>query len=353
MEKYFKLTNKSCCHNKFQFVEGLNIDIVPFTNYGDCLPGGIYFTAARYIQMWINYNDDEMYYIWEVEIPEDARVYRQAYKLKADKIILSNKKTLYDFFSDNLQIAFINLQENSYILTFIKPQTYSLCLQAVKINGNALRYVKEQAFELQTPNGCNTIWYEEICVEAIKQTAYAIQYVKTDIYGYHSICLIAVKINGLVLLFIKNPTPEICLAAVQQDGRSLEYVKEQTPEMCMTAVRRNGLALQYVKEKTAELCLAAVQNNGYAMRYVLYQTPEVCLAAVRNNGYAIQYIEEKTDELCLEAVKQNGFALAHITNQTSEICLAAVRQNGLAFQFVKNMTNEILMVARNDKRYYE
>ena len=43
------------------------------------------------------------------------------------------------------------------------------------------------------------------------------------------ICLAAVKQNGYALRFVKEQTPEICLAAVEEDSGALQYVKEQTP----------------------------------------------------------------------------------------------------------------------------
>ena len=42
-------------------------------------------------------------------------------------------------------------------------------------------------------------------------------------------CLQAVKQNGYALQWVKEQTPEICLEAVKQYGQALEYVKEQTP----------------------------------------------------------------------------------------------------------------------------
>jgi hypothetical protein len=48
-------------------------------------------------------------------------------------------------------------------LIHVKDQTERICLEAVKENGNALRYVKEQT--------------EEICLEAIRQNLTAIEYV--------------------------------------------------------------------------------------------------------------------------------------------------------------------------------
>ncbi|EGT3944791.1 TPA: DUF4116 domain-containing protein [Clostridioides difficile] len=41
----------------------------------------------------------------------------------------------------------------------------------------------------------------------------------------------AVKQNGLALEFVKEQTEEICLIAVRQNGLALEFVKEQTQEV--------------------------------------------------------------------------------------------------------------------------
>jgi len=50
----------------------------------------------------------------------------------------------------------------------------------------------------------------------------------------------AVKQDGYALKYVKEQTPEICLAAVKQDGHALRYVKEQTPEICLAAVKQYG-----------------------------------------------------------------------------------------------------------------
>ena len=63
-------------------------------------------------------------------------------------------------------------------------------------------------------------------------------------------CLEAVKDNGFALRFVINQTPEICLEAVKQDGLALEYVKEQTHEMCLEAVKQKGRAFRFVKNQT-------------------------------------------------------------------------------------------------------
>ena len=65
-------------------------------------------------------------------------------------------------------------------------------------------------------------------------------------------CLEAVKENGFALKWVKNQTPDICLEAVKQNGFALRFVINQTHEMCLEAVKRDGYAIEYVKEQTPE-----------------------------------------------------------------------------------------------------
>ena len=256
-EKVFvKLTNQLENHNGYQFQTGLNIDSIPFNPSGECQPGGIYFCLLEKIHIWLNYNDDQMIYARVVTIPDDALVWVEREKFKADRIILSERQKIVD-------------------LEQWKDPVF--CLEAVKQDGLALQYVLEQ-----TP---------ELCLEAVKQHSWALQYVKEQ-------------------------TPQLCLEAVKQDGWALQFVKQQTPELCLEAVRRNGSALQYVLEQTPELCLEAVKQNCWALKLVEQQTPEVCLEAVRRDGYALQYVLEQTPELCLEAAKHYSWALHYVLKET-------------------------------------
>ena len=58
--------------------------------------------------------------------------------------------------------------------------------------------------------------------------------------------LTAVKQDGCAIKYVKEQTLEICMAAVKQDGRAIVHVKEQTPEICMAAVKQNSRAIVYV-----------------------------------------------------------------------------------------------------------
>jgi hypothetical protein len=84
--KFVKLTNETENHNSFQFQTGLNIDHVKFNPVGECSQGGIYFTDINKIYIWLHYSDKHMYWIRNVTIPDDAQIYVETDKFKADKL---------------------------------------------------------------------------------------------------------------------------------------------------------------------------------------------------------------------------------------------------------------------------
>ena len=63
-------------------------------------------------------------------------------------------------------------------------------------------------------------------------------------------CLEAVKQDGCALIYVKEQTDEMCLEAVKENGCTLMFVKKQTPKICSEAVKRNRYALQYDKNIT-------------------------------------------------------------------------------------------------------
>ena len=249
-QKFVKLTNKEEKHNGYEFKSGLNVDTVPFDPQGSCRAGGIYFCELGKLSKWLEYGYQRMYYARVVSIPDDAQVYEEEDKWKADKLVLGERRTIAE-------------------LEIWKDREY--CMAAVKLNGNILEYV-------QTP---------EVCLEAVKR-------------------------NGIALGFVKNQTEALCLAAVKRESFALEYVKNQTEEICMEAVRQNGISLHYVKNQTEEICMEAVRQNGYALQSVRNQTGEICMEAVRQNGWALEYVRDQTKKICMEAISHNGNALKYV-----------------------------------------
>lgn len=242
--RYYKLLHKSLIHHGFEYKLGLNIDIVPFNPSDNCLGGGLYFFNEYQLLRWNKYIKD-IYYISEVDLPVDAKIYHEEGKSKADKIILKN---LEIFDEGNLE-KYVNLNLNK-----------NKCLEVVRQNVHVLEYVKNQPLE--------------ICLKVVRQNAYALKYVKNQT---DKICLEAVKQNGLVLEYVKNQTVAICLEAVRQNGNALRYVKNQTEDICLEAVKEYGSALKYVKTQTGEICLEAVKQHRYALKCVNEEYLVICI----------------------------------------------------------------------------
>src|SRR5579872_2215212 len=114
-----KLTNSTEVHNNFQFKDGLNNDTITFYPKGRCKEGGIYFIEKKNQHKWIHYSNKIgfMMYVRKVIIPDDAKVYIENDKYKADKIILGPRKLI----NDNVYIKSIKNDIN--IFTKYMPNT--------------------------------------------------------------------------------------------------------------------------------------------------------------------------------------------------------------------------------------
>ncbi len=89
---YLKITNLEENHHGLQYMDGLNVDPVPFVKEGTCVPGGIYFTTPEYICNFLHMGC----YIREVMVPEDAEMVEDPSrnKWRASKVILGPRKDL-------------------------------------------------------------------------------------------------------------------------------------------------------------------------------------------------------------------------------------------------------------------
>jgi hypothetical protein len=226
----------------------------------------------------------------DVNIPYDANVIKSSYPNEyiTNKYIIKNKRLL----SNDNELFYIGIQKNGEFIRFLDEQTEEICKLAVKVNPDALYYVKEQ---FQT---------DEICKLAIEQ----------------SYC---------TLNFVNNQTEEICKFAITKSAFAIKYVKEQfyTEEICKLAVSKNGLVIEFIKDE--------------------FKTDEICKLAVKQNGLSMKFIKDefKTDEICKLAVKQNGYSLKYVINQTEEICNLAVQSEKNASIYIKDdkMYNLILI----------
>jgi len=225
---WFKVLNSDWSLNAFQYQLGLNADTVKFDRTGTCKPGGLYFADEYNIAKFLWYGDQ----IANIKIPMDAETYRDpdGDKWKANKIEI---------------ISVCKIEDHPLL------QDEKWCLNAVRQNGNILKYIRNQT--------------KEMVITAILQNGNALEYVKEQTYD---ICLIAVKNYGRAIKFVRNQTKELCLIAVRANGFNIQHIVDQTEELCIEAVKKYGNALPYVQVQTLAICKAAVKQNRETILYV-------------------------------------------------------------------------------------
>lgn len=104
MNKYLKITNIDEFHNGLQYETGIVEDIRPFNSnkYIDYIDaGGIYFTTAEYIPLYLNVFGPKTkitlgYWVREVEVPYGATVSAGMTSWKASKLRFCNKRPLWN-----------------------------------------------------------------------------------------------------------------------------------------------------------------------------------------------------------------------------------------------------------------
>ena len=96
--RFFKVTNKEEVHYGMKYKTGLNVDVIPFSPWGVCRPGGLYFVHYDGLENVPLNGTPHAYWIREVKFPPDVNIYQEKGKYKADKIILEERELLSDFF---------------------------------------------------------------------------------------------------------------------------------------------------------------------------------------------------------------------------------------------------------------
>jgi len=144
MAKLFKLTTKDCIHNGFKFTKGLNTD----TKSG-------FYVTDNWLE-WICYNDKIMYYIWDVDIPDnEICLEHTGSKYKYKQIILTNKRLITINGQLNVPLPLIELQlnaihESDYSFGFIANKTTAeVQLAALKHDPTLIRFIDKPSIEIQ------------------------------------------------------------------------------------------------------------------------------------------------------------------------------------------------------------
>ena len=110
------------------------------------------------------------------------------------------------------------------------------------------------------------------------------------------ICLEAVKVNGEAIRFVKEPTEKVVKAAIENSIAALDYKNENWDDAWIVpslqaAMNKDGLRLKDVPQhlRDRDVCIAAVKNNGLAWAFVPKELQATCYS------FAAQQINKNHD----------------------------------------------------------
>jgi hypothetical protein len=269
--RFLKLTNINEIHNRMGFITGLNRDHIDFNPIGECSAGGIYFCELIKVPMWIQYGQTFCVYYREVTIPDDAQVYIETNKFKADKMILSDRQEIWN----NNDMCRLIVSAIGVYLYYVKNQTEEICKIALMQDGLALQYVPDKV--------------PELCKIAVMQNGLALQYVEIQTY---ELCKIAVKQNGLALRYVHDPIEEICKMAIEQDEKAFDYVKNQTVELSKLLIEKNPFLFDDLIDQTSELSTIITKNTNLILIYSKEKVKSLfSMSAILNDGLKL-YVKD-------------------------------------------------------------
>ena len=246
--KLYKFMNDNLIQHNFKYELGLNIDNIQF-NPNRFTKGGLNFCDEQSCHLYFDWYGKTLALI---EIPDDARIFVEEGKFKADKLII--KEILnFDNIDDEFWIKIVS--KNTDALKYVKHQYPELCIAAIEKNYHSFKHVKNQYLT------------QELCTLAVSKNCQMLEYIKEE-FKTDDLCLLAVNCCSSSLQFINNPSEDLCFLAVSKHGYALQYVKTQTPLICNLAVKTHGMALRFVKNQTYEICASAVQQNKFALKFV-------------------------------------------------------------------------------------
>lgn len=161
------------------------------------------------------------------------------------------------------------VKQNGLNLEYVKNQTDKICFAAIRNDICVFKYIREpkllaryvQSYYIKNMHTIEYFW----APRNIRINHPLLKFDQT-----YKLCLNAVKSNGESLKFITNQTEKLCITAVKHHGSALRFVKKQTYKICAAALKNDGSAIEYVENKTHELCKIALQQNGAAIIHLNY-----------------------------------------------------------------------------------
>lgn len=113
--------------------------------------------------------------------------------------------------------------------------------------------------------------YDMVVMLVCQHYRHALKYVKVQT---DAICHVALRCNSNQLEQVHDQTPAMCRAAILVDPYQIRNVRNQTEDLSLLAVSLNGMALVYVKDKTLIVCQTAYAQNPKSIRFTKQVWPD-------------------------------------------------------------------------------
>ena len=177
------------------------------------------------------------------------------------------------------------MQKNGLFLQYVREEdkSHTVCLEAVKQNGLSFQYASKNLSDVALADALGA----------------------TDPLPINNVAVEALKSNGMALQFMPDlsDNPNICLVAASSAGDSLQYM---SPVMLagsyglgimQSAIENSPFSIIHIKKSYIAndadyytLCTTAVKRRGELLQYVECPTVDICNDAVKANSYAIQFV---------------------------------------------------------------
>ena len=144
-----------------------------------------------------------------------------------------------------------------------------------------------------------------MCFKALENEGYVLRYIKNPT---EKMKLIAVKNDGFAIDLIKNPTEEMQILAVQQNGNVIKFIKNPSEKVQEEAVKQNGLAIQYIENPSEKIQEEAIKQNFNVLRLDIISN-SVKNQVFDNNEENLALIFSSIDKAIKEELKEKNSTL--------------------------------------------
>lgn len=312
--KFYKLTEKD-----FTFNDGLNVDQNSCDGkYSD----GLYFCGSYEAY----YDGTIPYYIWNVEIPDDARVnvfsIHDVKMYKADKIILKNKRRYVDFIVINYINELYNAEFDDIDSIFNKMVlSYSTFI---------------------SDNNCEEYDFDGCFLTALDLNVKLIEKLPESAMSYKIRKFIASDFPQYMHVF-KNLSEQQLEHCIILNSLCYQYInKEQrTTKLAELAVNLNPEVIEFIPpSEFTPTIIKSIENFPQYYKFIPneYRTIEMTRRYLRSDNPEEKYIDKcfmKDQDISRKVVELNGCRLKDVPykNIDYNLCQIAVKRKG-AYAFI-------------------